>query len=308
MHARLPVLALLLAPAAACRSEPVLLRLALEPGSARDVAMVVEQTARQDWGGGETRTTQHLRVVWRQEVLEVADDGTAVVGLTWESARLALDGPELGHLEYDSDRRDEGVPPFALGLDAMLGERMRLTITPTGEIVSTDVERLIDRVLARLALPPGERSDAIRGGLRHRFGDDAVREMLQATVSIYPDGPVVVGDRWRRDLTVTRGYPHTQRNTYELTGVSDELLTVRVRSKLESLPDARLPGSGPVTTAVDVRGTQTGVLRLDRATGMVLVAELQQRLRGDVVLTMAGTEPSRSRVEITGRIELAVGD
>ncbi len=295
---------------AACKSHPpVELGLTLLPGQSFGVVMVVEQEIEQDFGEAQLQTNQLTRTAWRQEVESVRPDGTAVVAFTYESARFVLEGPQFGRMEYDSENPGDVVPAPALGMEAMLGERMRVEIAPNGEIVSTaDVEALMERVIAKLVVPPTADAARVKASLRRRFGGNGVREMLQSVFAVYPDGPVAVGDTWTRKTRVTGAYPHEQENVYELVRLDDDSAKIRVRSRLTPLRNSAPIASGPMKTEVEVGGSQRGFLRVDLETGMVVVAELTQELRGEVRMTMPGAEPVRAEIEVSAKIELAVGD
>lgn len=290
-----------------CASEKIALGLRLEPGQSFGVAMVMEQDVAQDYGEHELETSQRIAITWREEVESVKPDGTAVVAFVYETARFAIDGPETGLVEYDSAAPGPSVPPFALGLDAVVGERVRLEIGPTGEIRSlTDVTHLVDRVIAKLVLPAGVDPAAVRDDLRRHFGEDALREMLQTVLSIYPDREVGVGDQWTRRMQVTRGFPHEQTNTYELRDFDDERAVVSIRSKVKSLAAAPSVRSGLTQMQLDLEGTQRGRLTIDRRTGMVVVAEILQDLEGTLTTSIPGVDPLVTDMELSGRIQLAV--
>lgn len=292
---------------AACRSRPVELRLDFAEGQTWSSALALDQEVRQEIEGHELTSTQRVFLGWQEEVVAVRRDGSATLRLTWDAARLELDGPELGSVSYDSTRSGEPVSPFALGLDALMGESVRLEVSRDGAVVAQDdLAGFADRIATKLALPPGPEGDIARAAVRRHFGPDVLAQLVSALTDVHPGRPVELGERWTRAARVDRGFPLEQENEYRLVALDEETATLALRSKLRTPDDAKPLVSGQARLVFDLEGSQKGRLVLDRRTGRVVLAEILQSLVGELAIEVPGNERVRAEVEVKGRIELAV--
>ena len=291
--------------AAGCASQEVELGLHLTEGQSFGVAFVATQDLVQEVGDDEIEMSRSIAYHWHEDVESVDADGNATVVRTYDAIFLVEDGSG-GHVEYDSTRAGAKVPAAALGFDAAIGESLRLELSPRGEVRSVGgVDRMLDRMVAKMRLPDGVDAYAVRRGLEQEFGEEAVRERMQTLLGIYPDGPVREGDSWTRDAIVRTSFPHRQESVYELTDIDEKFVTIHVETRIRPLKDAPPVRSGMVEMRFFVEGTQEGRLVVDRATGVVMVGEIVQELEGTMTLTMPGRGSVTSPMKLEGKIELA---
>jgi len=301
---QLCILALLLT---ACRSDPIALGLQLESGTEQRVALAMSQRVTEERGGEELESTQDVVLEWRQAVESRSSDGSAVLALSYDRARMVASNPSFGTISYDSKNPPAVVPLLAIGLHASVGETVRLVLDERGEILRVPgIEGFADRIFNKLELPPSVDAAAARAALRQWFSEDSMRELMRPIFSIYPEGLVQTGDRWQREVTAARPFPHCQSNEYELESFNEETATVRVRSVLVPLGNEPVAYGRGMSARFEVEGELEGRLLVDRATGLVLLGELEQELEGTVTYFVPGAENVEAELELEGRIEYAV--
>jgi len=306
-RARLALVLLCLALTPACKSEPIALGLNLEGAFELKVALAMSQLVTEERDGEEFESAQDVILQWSQTVEDVRPDGSAVLALAYERARLAVSNPSFGTVTYDSAAPPDVVPLLAIGLHAAVGETVRLVVDERGEILKVPgIETFADRIYSKLALPPSMDGSAARNTLRQWFSEDAMREMMRPIFSIYPDGLVQTGDSWQREVTVQRPFPHKQINHYELVDVDAGTATIRVTSELEPLGEARVDYPGGVSAVFDIEGSLEGRLLLHRLSGLVLLGEMVQELEGTVTYFIPNENPVEASLELEGSIEYAV--
>ncbi len=301
------ILLLSLAPLfAACKSEPIALGLRLEPGHQLDVALAMSQVVTEEREGAEFESDQNVLLQWRQTIEDVRPDGSAVLSLAYQRARLSASNPSFGTISYDSKNPPATIPMLAIGLHAAVGETVRLRLNERGEILSVPgIESFADRIFNKLELPPTVNSNVARSALRQWFSEDAMREMMRPIFSIYPDGLVQTGDSWQREAAIQQPFPHRQINEYKLVDVDEKTATIRVRSELEPEEDAIVRYDRGSSARFDVEGGVEGKLVIDRATGFVVLGELTQELEGTVTFTDQNGESVESSLSLEGRVEYA---
>jgi hypothetical protein len=303
--ARFAALALL---AGGCASEPVELGLDLEPGRSFAVVLSATQDLVQELDDGESVSSQTVTLRWHEHVEAVDALGNATMVHTYDSVQFLAEAPD-GRIEYDSNRDGPDAPAGAFGLGAVVGESLRIELGPRGRVRAIHgVRELVDRVVGRLALPPGVDAASVRQGLERHFGEDAVRDRLSTLFGVLPDGPVRVGDTWTRTSEVRAPFPHRRVDEYELDEVDGESATVFVKSRIRPLEDAPPVRSGTAELRFRVEGRQEGRLVIDRATGILSLGEILQDLEGTMTLSSPGRDDLTIPLELIGKIELATTD
>lgn len=286
-----------------CKSEPIELSLRPQVGVNFGVILNMSQRVVEERSEADVESRQDVSLQWRQTVDGIGPNGNAMITLKYERARMSASNPSFGVVHYDSQSRNESIPLLAIGLEAVIGEEVKLEIDQRGEIVNVPgIESFATRVANKLQLPPGINAIDVRAAVRNWFSEDAVREMMRPIFSIYPDGPVQTGDSWIREVPVQRPFPHVQRNEYELESFNASKAMLSVHSELIPLDQA--PDQGGAVQ-IDVEGSLRGTLQIDRVTGYVVLGELNQQLEGTITLTAPDGETLVTPMTLEGSIKFA---
>ena len=266
-------------PASAGANDKIELRLRLEPGKAYKLRMTAAQTITQTMGGAKQEMAQTVGFQLKHDVQEVGDDGTAVIQVTYDSVQYKVDGP-IAQIDYDSSNPPpaDALHPMVKGFAALVGESFWMDLTPQGQ--PTRIEGA-DQLVARVA----EKTDPmLENQLKQQFGDQALKEMMEQMMGIYPDQPVAVGDSWSKKMVITKGLPMVMNNTWTLKSRQDGVAFIDVQSNLEPNPDAPALRMGPAKVKQQLSGTQQGSIEMDEATGWVLRSTVDQELSGDLAV------------------------
>ncbi|MFT5285923.1 MAG: hypothetical protein ACI8TQ_002091 [Planctomycetota bacterium] len=289
--------------ASGCKSEPIELSLHPKVGVNFGVILNMSQRVVEERSDIDVESRQDVSLQWRQTVDGIGPSGNAMITLKYERARMSASNPSFGVMHYDSQSRNDSIPLLAIGLEAVIGEEVKLEIDQHGEIVSViGIEAFATRVANKLQLPAGIDAVEVRASVRNWFSEDAVREMMRPIFSIYPDGPVQTGDSWVREVPVQRPIPHVQRNEYELESFDARKAILSVRSELIPLEQESNQDGAVI---IDVEGTLRGTLHLDRATGYVVLGEIYQELEGTITMTTSDGEKIVTPMTLDGSIKFA---
>ena len=271
-------------PGTADPADKIELRLRLEPGKAYMLRMTAAQKITQTVQGSKQEMPQTLGLGFKYDVQEVGDDGTAVIQVSYDSVQYHVEGP-MGKIDYDSSNpppADE-IHPMAQGFAALVGEGFRMDLTPQGRATRVEgADQLLDRLADRIDVPSEALRTTLKQQMEKQFGDQALKEMIEQMMGIYPDHPVGVGDSWSKKMVVTVGMPTVVNNTWTLKSRQDGVAFIDVQSTVEPNPDAGALEMGPAKVKHQLSGTQNGSIEMDEATGWVLRSTVKQQLSGEL--------------------------
>ncbi len=289
-------------PAAA--EEEWLLRFDLEPDTKYRLEMVTEQSGRVDAGaagGSEIAATNRIELSQRL----AGRDEAGNLRVSWVYDRMVTESDIGGNqVTIDSDQPTDD--PAAEALSTMIGREVVVVISPRGEVLSVEG---LDEILGDLYdhLSEGPETQGLRQLMEQSFGEDQVKYLMQASVAVYPEDPISIGDRWDFDLQMDNPLMGTVNmlNSYEATGLDATTLGPCLAADFST--EMEFESGGMLTQLTELFKQQGadvqvdmdlevedahGDICVDLATG--LVSRLRQQV--DLVMTMgmqisAGAEP-----------------
>ncbi|HTF88834.1 MAG TPA: DUF6263 family protein [Planctomycetota bacterium] len=203
----------------ACQDPVVLeLRWKLQPGEVLRYRMSVEQSVDAMAGMGDKPMHMTMEAVMRQEIRDVAADGTASVEVSYEAMRFSSD--TSAGLNFDSTLEgadaDRNDPEFRAMIGPLLDLRLRMKLDPSGKVSELQgVKEMLAAMQARLGKDGEERS------VLAMFGEESQMKWLQ--FEVFPAKPVVSGETWKRSSEVRLPSMGTMtiKNENVLRGVED---------------------------------------------------------------------------------------
>jgi len=216
----------------------------------------------------------------KMDVLDVDRQGNMRIRSTYNWSMSKRTGP-MGNLDYDSAKQPTppaGAEPFA----ALLGQGYLVRITPKGEVLDVNgVEEL--QAAVRKKLPPGAEADPALGVLAQYLDKNSIRQMVETSFGVYPDKPVEVGESWSKKKVMTPMFELTIDSKWTLQKREAGMAIIATTSSSRSNPDKPVEAGG-MKMRFDLAGTQDGTLRMQEATGLIVLAQAQQQLKGEIKL------------------------
>jgi len=273
-------------------------KLKLEKGQKYYIKMVTEQQITQAVMGQEQTMEQIIGLGTDFDVNDVNDkNGNAWIQYTYKWAKLGYKTP-MGEIEYDSSRETSAVPPEALGVVALLDEGYILNLTPKGEVRQVKgLDKLRSNIQKKL--PEGPDREQMMKGLEQYLSEEAIKELTESSMGIYPDNPVGVGDSWSRNFTLSHGLAAIMETKWTLKGRENGVATIEVLSNIKSNPDAKPMEMGPTKISHDLSGNQKGLIKMQESTGQILHSKAEQQLSGNMKLVVSDPQPQEMIIPMT---------
>lgn len=233
-------------------------------------AMVQEQEVK-------TSIKQTVEMGW--EVLSVDSEGTARVAQTIERVEVSLES-QFASFAYDSSDEGEVDGQAAMlkpVIDALVGARVVLVMTPRGEVNDVEVP---DEMIERLR-NAGPAAQALQG----LASAEGMKGLIGQSTLVLPEEEVEAGSSWIRkvELPTPQG-TLVMTNTFTLEGGEADSATIAMAMNVDEFktdPDA------PFEMRVEEQDG-TGSFAFDNAAGILRSSEVTQKLTA--VITVQGQE------------------
>ncbi|QES89727.1 DUF6263 family protein [Rhizosphaericola mali] len=122
---------------------------------------------------------------------------------------------------------------------------------------------------------------AMMGSAGQYFNSESIKKLFEQSFQIYPDGPVAVGDTWKKTLNVKNGIDLTANTIYTLEKVEGTTAFVKITGTIGSNGLQKFETNG-MTLEMSLDGTQSGELQINTKTGMFDSSNIIQDLSGKI--------------------------
>jgi len=256
----------------------VSLQLKLGKGQTYYQRTVIDQHLTQTIMSQQQVMDQGMGTGMKLDVLDVDRQGNMRIRSTFNWSRSKRAGP-MGNVDYDSAKQPTplaGAEPFA----ALLGQSYIVKVSPKGEVLDVNgVEEL--QAAVRKKLPPGAEADPAMSALAQYLDKKGIQEMTESTLGVYPDKPIEVGETWSKKRVVSPAFELTMESKWTLQKREAGVATIGTACSMRSNPDTPMDAGG-MKMRFDLAGTQDGTMRMEEATGLILLAQARQQLKGEI--------------------------
>ncbi len=202
---------------------------------------------------------------------------------------------------YDSKNPIPNPSDLDKMMNKMLGcfidKTFELRIADDGSVISvTGTDAIIDE-MSKAVSESGPVGAQIGASLKQQFSDDAVKNMFEQSLKIYPvpAKPVKPGDSWDTEQNISVANMNSSNKTkYTLKSVAKNVATIDVLSTVNLKPSAGMEG--------ELTGTQAGTMSIDTKSGMPASSELTQKIKGSIKVSgmdVAMDMTSKTKLTIT---------
>ncbi|MDX9972164.1 MAG: DUF6263 family protein [FCB group bacterium] len=297
-----------LAALVAGAQETVPIQLQVKAGDVLPLRVVTNQEISQTVLGQQRRIKQEVEYRYAIAVDSIDADGAINATVTWEEAAIHRDmkGEVVGD-EPMTPAVNADAAARARLLEALKGQRFRLRTTSAGEVLEVSGTGDAVAQLTKVLEPSSEEERALtEQSVREQYGDQAMREIMQRVLAVYPPKPVAVGESWVRTLTATKGFPFVIKSTYTLKEAAPDRVAIEEKAEVttDTKPIANPPGTG--TTSYSLTGGQAGTITLWRDTGWYAEATLNQQAYGHVAYDAGGSDKKKTAVPLSVKTEVRI--
>lgn len=188
------------------------------------------------------------------------------------------DGTET---DLDAAKASTSDDPTEKALGALLSSNVVATVSPAGEVRSvTGYREMTDKIMASFSqFDQGVRT-ATRSRIEQMIDNSIVRKNMDQLFHIFPDSAVHIGDKWKLGSQQRLDLNLSAESIFTLKDIDDG--TARLSSEGKLSGDSASMQLMGYTVTPNLRGTQEGEYEMDTHTGMLLRAEIHEKVEGSI--------------------------
>jgi hypothetical protein len=197
----------------------------------------------------------------------------------YESLSMAMNTPH-GKMEYSSDKNNEG-DIFSTLLSKMTGHTFNVKLAQNGEIQEVqNIESRIESLFEDLDHIPEAQIAQLKNQMTKTYGEESFKGNIEMATAIFPKKPVKKGDKWTIKSNMQAGMPAVITTEYELTEVTDEYAVIKGNSVINTSDKNLEVEAVGMSMKLDLAGTMGSVIKVDRESGWIIEAKINQEIKG----------------------------
>ena len=292
-------------PASKSSTDVITLKLNLEKGKTYSYGTSTHFDMNMEVSGQKMATGLDMAYTYKIALDHADSVGNQVLNSTIDAIKFkaAVMGMSMGYDSkevIDTSHQDAMSSMFRRIFSGMLGKSFKITIGPTGSIVDVSgVEEMITNMINGF---PGsdEEKEKMKAQLSQSFNKEQVKQTFAQAFNLYPDKPVKIGDSWKKEVELgMKGMSNTQDITYKVKDITSSTVVLDLKGEIKTSRGGVHPDSTATAPAMDMNGSESGTITLDRTSGMATSGDIDMTMKGSV--DMKG---SKVPMDMKGKITL----
>lgn len=270
-----PLTALLILPAFRT-DKSIILRLNLKEGETYLYHSFYKQNITSEAAGNSTDIKTNMESDMNMKVAAKYETDSTLLEVTYGKIMVHIVAPKK---EITIDSRDTAGAvnkQIRKYLDAIQKNPILLKTNSLGQILEI-------RGLDILRSETENGNSAMQKVTDKLFSEKNIRNNF-SNLDIYPEKPVSVGDHWEKTTSLENIVSLDNHTTFTVKEIQPKNVILDVYSRITSFKDSATING--MTLPAHVTGTQSGTYTVERSTGLVSNAALDQKI--DITLTMMG--------------------
>jgi len=227
---------------------------------------------------GQSQTSLSTQTVdTKYKIMDIMEDGNIAFKSTIMNIASTTDNAQAS-VSYDSKKPGEGDPSMAQIMQPMVGHEMNIMMNSQGEIVTFEQENVLDKMFK----DADESMMAAKATMEAQYGENGMKNMVQAFGSVLPNKPIKKGDTWVKETKTKTAMTLIVNCTYTLIERKDGKAYLSVNGTSKSDPNAAPSEMMGMEMTYDMSGPLKGTLVLDEKTGWTIESEIEQAMKGSM--------------------------
>ena len=208
-------------------------------------------------------------------------DTVYMMDARYEKLRLQMESAAV-NMDMNSDA-DVKQNPLSTLIHNMTRNSFKVNLSKKGRVLSVeDFDKLISGMFDGIPQISEAQKEQFKDQMMQSFGPKAMKGSLEITTAFFPNNPIAKSDQWTINTSLESAMSAKIKTVYTLLNTDDKTYTIHGEGVITSPPvdDFKMVNGLPMKYIIN--GTSTNELKVDKATGWVLEAKINQSIKGDV--------------------------
>ncbi|MBB6612866.1 hypothetical protein H7F15_17625 [Pontibacter sp. Tf4] len=200
--------------------------------------------------------------------------------VSFDNLSMAMQVPQ-GNVEFNSEKNDPN-DIFSTVLNAMKNKPFRVVMSKSGKVTEIDgVDAMWGSTIDQFSQLSDAQKAQIKAQIMKSYGEEAMKGSIETATAIYPEKPVNKGDKWTVSTKLEAGMSANLNTEFQYAENTADHALLRGTSTIATADkDAYIETNG-IPMKYDITGSQVSEIKVDKKTGWILEAKINQNMKGD---------------------------
>lgn len=195
-------------------------------------------------------------------------------------------------VEFSSDKEDEN-DLFSKALKTMINKPFEITISKTGKIIDIkNIDLLLNSAIEGFSQIPEAQAEQLKSQLTKAYGADAYKGSIEMVTAIYPENSVNKSDKWNITTSLEAGMAIKLSTEYEFADFTTEYAVINGNSTINTEDKDAYVMTNGMPMKFDLTGSMSSNIKVDKKTGWIIEAKINQQLKGNAHLKESDQMPN----------------
>lgn len=175
------------------------------------------------------------------------------------------------NMEFSSERMSDANDMMSKMMSTMKNKKFGMKMSKKGKIVElSDMDSIFSDFL-RMSSITDEQRTQLKAQIEQSFGEESLKSSMSQMCSVFPDGPVEIGDKWTIPGQIVSTLKMSTSNVYELKEVAKDYYLLASESQIlnDSTATMNMNMQG-AKIKLDMNGKISSEIKLDKTTGWII--------------------------------------
>jgi len=225
--------------------------------------------------------------------------------LHYDKMNMTMELPQTT-MEFSSEKNDES-DLFSSILTRMKDIPLKVKMNKRGEVTEIeDVESRWKELINEFDQFPEEERKQIESQLINAYGDKAIKGSIETFTSVFPEKAVKKGAQWNITTNLEAGMASTLTTTYTYEGSEDGIALISGEGSVKTTDTDAYTETNGMSMKYDLSGTLSSRIKLDKKTGWIHEASIDQIIEGTATIKANDQLPDGMTIPMTIKNETKV--
>jgi len=282
------------------------LQLNLQKDQVYKQVTVSKGTIVQDLNGQKMNMVMTMKGTISFRVKAVNTDGYNMEA-SFDNLSMGMQMPQ-GAVEFNSEKNDPN-DIFSKVLGSMKNKPFRLVMSKSGKVTEIhDIDELWSSVIDQSSQLPDAQKAQIKTQIMKSYGPEAIKGSIESATAIYPENPVAKGDKWTVNTKLEAGMAANLTTNFQYAENGADYALLKGNAVVVTAnKDAYIETNG-MPMRYDMAGSMVSEIKVDKKTGWILEATLNQEMKGDTYIKDNPQLPGGMKIPMTMVTETAISN
>lgn len=246
-------------------ADKIKLKVDFTPSTMYHFTLSLSQKISQELMGSPIEATKTVKYTATSEIVRSDENGTTIKAI-YEEIAVDIDMPQ-GHFTFNS-----GQDTTSSVITSIVNRPFLIYLDEEGKI---EKEEGLDDIIEETQAIDQPAALALAG--LELFNEYRIAKIIASNFTVLPDHPLEIGENWQKNSQqrINDQFNLDNTTTYTLESLNEDLAWIN----LEGVVSSSMGGENSLGE-VNMEGTQSGTIEVERSTGLILSNDTHQEVEG----------------------------